>query len=256
VKVTCLLGHVGLLIALLLPSALLASSPAAVEFSADTRQSAPQQGERTGRIYVSKQRVRTEMRQAGQLVIRIVDANTGSAWVIYPLHKSYMERLGTRASTDESPKGNPCYGLINSNCTKLNEEPVAGRAAQKWRVSVAAAKGKQESIHWIDKERNILLRQTSSQGVMMEQKMLGTETLNGRTVEKWQMTQNRAGKKPQQSTRWFDLQLNLAIREEYPGGYVREMSNIEVGPQKAKLFSVPAGYKKLESKPVLPAKKR
>ncbi len=167
-----------------------------------------------------------------------------------------MERLGTRVSTSESPKGNPCYGLKDANCIKLGEEPVAGRAAQKWRVTVAAAKGKQESIHWIDNERNILLRQSSSQGVMMEQKMLGTETLNGRTVEKWQMTQNRAGKKPQLSTRWFDPQLNLAIREEYPRGYVREMSNIKVGSQKAKLFSVPTGYKKIESKSVLPAKKR
>ncbi len=49
----------------------------------------------------------------------------------------------------------------------------------------------------------------------------------------------------QQLLRWFDPELNLAIREEFPGGFVREMKNIKLAPQDASLFEVPAGYKKI-----------
>jgi len=85
--------------------------------------------------------------------------------------------------------------------------------------------------------------------------MIGVETLNGRTVEKWQMTLSPPGQKSQKSIRWFDLQLNLAIREEYPGGYVRELKNIRVGPQPESLFSIPAGYSIFEQKQPLPTKR-
>ena len=36
------------------------------------------------------------------------------------------------------------------------------------------------------------------------------------------------------------------IREELPGGYVRELRNIKVGKQAADLFTIPAGYQRQE----------
>ena len=44
------------------------------------------------------------------------------------------------------------------------------------------------------------------------------------------------------TTQWYDPQLKIAIREELPGGYFRELRDIRVGAQSPQLFTIPAGY--------------
>ena len=82
----------------------------------------------------------------------------------------------------------------------------------------------------------------------MELKVVGRETLGGRATEKWEMTQTRGGGEPVHSYQWYDPKLGVAIREELPGGYVREMSDIRVGKQPDSLFEVPRGYREITSK--------
>ena len=53
------------------------------------------------------------------------------------------------------------------------------------------------------------------------------------------------GGQTQVSYQWFDPELNTNIREEGPGGFMREMRNIKTGKQPVKLFTVPAGYEEI-----------
>jgi len=77
---------------------------------------------------------------------------------------------------------------------------------------------------------------------------LGVETINGRQAEKWRFvaTGKGPGQQATQWTEWFDKELRIPIRGEGPSGVVRELSDIEVAPQPADLFTIPPGYEKIE----------
>lgn len=220
-----------------------AASPAAVEFSADTLQTDPQDNQRAGRIYVGKQRIRSEMQQNGQPVVSIVDTEQKTTWVLYPQQRSYIEYSGGAAPAG-AESGSPCEEIPGARCRKLGEEQIQGRPAVKWSVEIPAQGGPVQSTQWIGQKRSILLRQEIQGGPVMEQKLLGEELLQGRKVERWEMVVTQ-GAQQQHSTRWFDLQLNLAIKEQNPGGYLRELRNIQVGAQAPELFMIPSDYKKI-----------
>lgn len=220
-----------------------AASPAAVEFSADTVQTDPQKNQRVGHIFVGKNLVRNEMEQNGQPVVNIIDTENRVTWVLYPRQRSYIEyRMEPQPNADND---SPCAGLPGAQCQKLGEESVQGRMAVKWRVMMPSQGGAVQSTQWIGKQRSILLRQEIQGGPVMEQRMLEMEELHGRSVEKWEMTVSQGDQPVQRSLRWFDPQLNLAIKEESPGGYVRELRNITIAPQDPGLFRVPEQFKKI-----------
>lgn len=217
-----------------------------VEFSAEMRQSGPQ-GDSTSKMYVGKDRMRMEMEQGGQKIIRIVDNDKQVEWILYPDQQSYMERKGAAGG---SPGGsaddtNPCASMPGATCENLGTETVGGRQAVKWKVTLSHQGKDFQSTEWIDSERNMPLRSERSDGSSSQLTLLGQEQLGGRAVEKWEMKSSRPGKAPETSYQWFDPTLKLAIREEFPGGFVREMVNIRVGQQPDDLFVVPPGYKQI-----------
>lgn len=220
-----------------------AASPAAVQFSADTYQTGPKQAQRVGRIFVGKNRIRSEMQQNGQTVVNIIDSDNQLTWVLYPQQQSYIEySMGDAGS---GLKGSPCEGIPGAVCKNLGDDKVQDRPATKWEVTVKTQGGAVQSTQWIGKQRSILLRQEIKGGPVMEQRMLAIEQLNGRKVEKWEMTMTQTNQPAQRSVRWFDPELNLAIKEVNPGGYVRELRNIVVGAQDPMLFSLPNSFKKI-----------
>jgi len=75
--------------------------------------------------------------------------------------------------------------------------------------------------------------------------MLGTEAVNGRSAEKWEMTANFPNGQNRVSYQWYDPALQMIIREEQPGGFTRNLTNIKQQAQPAALFSIPAGYKEV-----------
>ncbi|MDZ7752193.1 MAG: hypothetical protein U5S82_11125 [Gammaproteobacteria bacterium] len=77
---------------------------------------------------------------------------------------------------------------------------------------------------------------------------LGVEKINGREAEKWRFVAPGQGRSQQavEWTEWFDKELRIPIRGEGPSGMVRELNAIEVGPQPADLFEIPAGYEQIE----------
>lgn len=73
----------------------------------------------------------------------------------------------------------------------------------------------------------------------------GIEQVNGRNTEKWEIVVAQDGRK-MRSLVWIDRGLGFPVREELPGGFVRELRNIQEGPQPAHLFQVPKAYKRIE----------
>jgi hypothetical protein len=222
-----------------------AATPAAVEFSADTYQSGPKQVQRVGRIYVGKNRIRSETQQNGQPVVNIIDSDNQLTWVLYPQQQSYIEYPMGSTENVTGQKGSPCEGVPGAECKKLGDDMVQGRPATKWSVVITGQSGAMRSTQWIGKQRSILLRQEIDGGPVMEQHMQTVEQLNGRQVEKWEMTMSQGNQPAQSSTRWFDPQLNLAIKEMNAGGYVRELRNIKIGNQDPELFAIPSHFRKI-----------
>lgn len=73
-------------------------------------------------------------------------------------------------------------------------------------------------------------------------KKLGTEAINGRTCDKWEMTQ-KEGKK---ETLWIDQKIHFPIKTQSSDGMTSEFTNIQEGAQAASLFKVPDGYQKMD----------
>ncbi len=240
-----------------------------VEFSAETVITTPQKQPVRGKMYIAKDGTRKESVRDGKKVIQIINNKDRVAWILFPAEKTYLERRGEAPPPDTAtPKSgavDPCAGAPqNVTCQKAGSEMVHGRETDKWEI-VTQKQGKtQRVVMWIDKERGFPVKQQFPGGGT-EFRLIGKETLNGRDTEKWEITQTRqqtqqrqqrqpspqqrqpgSQQRPQttRSLQWYDPQLDLAIREEYPGGYVRELINIQVGPQAASLFELPEGYTK------------
>ena len=236
------------LILLLFTSAMAIAGGGQVEFSADVIQSMPQQGSRQGRLYVGNDQVRTDITVGGKTMIQIIDIKQQTAYMIDPEQKSYMER---KAGPGElNPGGgaaakdaNPCSGMQNLACRRIGVESVNGRPADKWELESTAQGQSGKMVIWLDEERRIPIRQLLPDGATMEMRLVGRETLNGRTTEKWEMKATRPGGQSSVAYQWFDPELNLNIREEQPGGIISELRNISIGKQPADLFAVPPGYK-------------
>jgi len=220
------------------------------EFSAEMVQRGADGQTTSAKMYVGDKRMRTEMSHQGQQVVRIVDQERGVEWILFPDRKSYMERQLApegQAMPAEPTAEDPCAGMPGMTCRKLGEETVAGRPARKWEM-IAAFQGKTvTSTQWIDKERGpaFVLRQETSNGQKMERAMLGTETIDGRAVEKWKIDMVQPGGQSMTTFEWYDPQLKLALKQEYPGGMVSEIKNVRIGTQPDQLFGVPAGYERM-----------
>jgi hypothetical protein len=72
-------------------------------------------------------------------------------------------------------------------------------------------------------------------------KNLGTETVNGRSTDHWQITH----KDGNISDVWIDNSLHFPIKT-VSQGTTWELTNIKEGPQDASLFQIPAGYRKMD----------
>ena len=72
-------------------------------------------------------------------------------------------------------------------------------------------------------------------------KDMGTETVNGRATEHWQVTH----KDGNVSNVWIDNSLHFPIKT-VSGGTTWQLTNIKEGPQDPSLFQVPTGYHKMD----------
>jgi hypothetical protein len=194
-------------------------------------------------MFVGKEGMqRKEFHYGNQQVIEIVKPRQGVLWQLMPDSNTYYEYKIPQTAPGEG-SDNPCAAAPNLQCNLLGQEPIHGRPAKKWRISGKTPQGQVQRTLWIDLQRKIPLRQENGRGDVAELRLLGKEQLAGRTVEKWQMSMTHQ-QQTFRSFQWYDPRLQLTIREEVPGRSIKELSNIEEGPQRVELFQIPAGYQK------------
>jgi len=219
-----------------------------VEFSAETVESDMQGGERTGKLYVGKDRIRTDMDINGQSLIQIIDLKAQEALMINTQEKSYLRRQAGGGDMMQAPKkdaGSPCAGMQNITCKQTGKEKIYGRPAVKWEFTNEAGGQAESMTIWLDEERGIPTRQDMPDGNSIEMRMLGPDSVEGRKVEKWELIVTGPDGKSSNSYQWYDPVIEMNIREESANGYFRELRNIRLGKQPDSLFSVPAGYKEI-----------
>ncbi len=231
-----------------------------VQFSADMERRTADGQTQKGRMYVGDGRTRMETSLSGQETVRISDSKNGKEYLLFPSDKTYLER-GTpsggaagaaagAAPPSPTAETDPCAGVPGLTCKRVGKEAVNGREAVKWEMTMTDQGRTMTATQWLDVQRpGMPLKQVMPNGQTMELKMVGTETVGGRKTEQWEMTQTLPNQPPATSRQWYDPELKLTVREKFPGGYISELKNIQVGSQPDALFAVPAGY----TKKVLPA---
>jgi hypothetical protein len=244
------LTRVGLSLASVLASTASAEI-AGVQFSADMVSSAPDGQVVSGKMFVGDGRMRMEMSQQGRQVIRISDQNRGMEWILFPDQQTYLEQVGRPGAdmpsqTAATAEANPCAGMPGLECRRVGEDSIGGRAAIKWEMVMNHEGQTLTGVQWIDVERGLPLKHQMPNGETMELILVGQDTIDGRAVEKWEMTTTAPDQAPTKTLQWYDPQLKLAVREEFPGGFVRELTSIRIGEQPDHLFTVPAGYNRTE----------
>jgi hypothetical protein len=220
-----------------------AYSQSGSEFSADSVESHPEYGERRGRLYMGHDKIRTDFEVNGEQIIQIIDLGKQQATMINLSQKSFIRRDAGQTdmieSAGASDEMNPCANMQNLDCKDSGTELVNGRRTHKWSISNKSQSG--AMVFWLDDLRKMPVRQEMPDGSLMEMRMIAGENINGRKVEKWEMTNQFPNGESQASLQWYDPELNINIREEQTGGFTRNLINIKIGNQPDSVFSIPAG---------------
>jgi hypothetical protein len=74
-------------------------------------------------------------------------------------------------------------------------------------------------------------------------KQVGTESINGRKAEKWEIVQTIGGQTVTAHV-WLDSKWHFQVKKEALG-MTGEMEDIQEGPQPASLFEIPGDYQKI-----------
>ena len=222
-----------------------------VQFSAQAVHSSTDGQSKNAKVYVGDNQVRLEYPKDDLLMVEIYDMKNQRLLLLVPQQASYMQRQmsnGRMGNPMLPPsQSDPCAYAPDAKCRSLTSESLHGRKVTKWEMVTDREGQNFRSLHWMDNERHIPLREQWTDGTVSELRPLGQENLNGRQAERWERKVTRPDGKQVTSTQWFDPELQIAVREELPGGNYRELRNIRVGLQPEQLFSVPAGYKQLNS---------
>ncbi len=182
-----------------------------VEFSADQVIYDPGYPEpviQAGKVYVGKGKMRTEMNTPGGVMVTIFDPDKKSVWLL---------DLQQKVAAD------------------MRVLMMQSTVVSKW-VGMALAWGAstQESFKPLDPSHPCAEFRTATC------EKVGTEIINGRNTQKWELTHDLDGK-ILKSYQWIDSKLYISIKSQDQDG-VRELRNIKEGPQPASLFEVPADY--------------
>ena len=240
------IGFIGIF---LLLTGAVAAFEVAVEFSAEAVQRAPMSPEYHAKMYVSKDAVRTESTINDIAVVEIVNIKEQNRILFVSKEKIYMQQQRPSVDTTKDISKSPCAKLPGTTCKKLGSETLNDRRTEKWEFSVERNGQPLRSLHWIDIENRMPIREFYPDGTVTEMTMQGKEDIQGRKTEKWAMTIMHSDGQSRTSMQWYDPELKIAIREEMEGGFIRELRNIKTGKQDRQLFYVPAGYTQVDELP-------
>ncbi|VAW79358.1 hypothetical protein MNBD_GAMMA13-252 [hydrothermal vent metagenome] len=222
-----------------------------VQFSAKAVQSAAGGQPRESLIYVGENQVRMERWQDNASMVEIYDLNAKRLLLLMPQQKMYMQ-----TELPEDAINNPmlpqtthdfCDTLPDASCKKLGNESLYDRSVSKWEVTVNNGNRVLRSLHWIDDQRSMSLRDVWPDASVTQMKLIGMVYLDGRNTEHWQRITAFISGKKDISMQWYDPELKIITREELPGGFFRALEDIEVAPQPASLFMAPTDYRQIDT---------
>ena len=215
------------------------------EFSAEAVQNIPGRPSINAKIFVSKNAVRTESTMNGNTMAEIVYMKDKRRVLLNQYSKTYIEQKApiNKKVKNQEKKDSPCNDLINARCKNLGKVKINGRDTTKWEMTTQRNGRNLKSLHWLDKKYQMPLREQFQDGTISTISMLGKEVIGGRNAEKWKFFATRPDGKSLESLQWYDPKLKMVIREELPGGFIRELRNINVAKQDRKLFKIPSEYK-------------
>jgi len=223
----------------------------AVEFSATAVQIAPGQPENLRKMYVGKDIVRTDSVFNNSTLIEIVNSKEQLRLFLIPSERIFLQQKSPAPVmpevSGEFASTSPCAGIRNTSCELLGEEMINNRQTEKWEFAENQGGQMQLSLHWIDVEHRMVVREFMPNGTLTELLPLENELIDGRHTEKWLWRSLTPDGKMETATQWYDPELKMAIREELPGGYIRELRDIKTGTQAKELFEIPDGFKQVES---------
>ena len=192
-----------------------------------------------GQMFVADGRMRTELERGDEAIVEIVDLAARKAILLFPRTRTYVERQLPDVNTAEAKGGDLCAYYTTVHCRRVDQEAVNGRTAYKWEIKTPA----QETIlQWIDSEHGFTVRRMENERLVSEMRFVATEKIDGRQTEKWQNLLYTGGEDSVETLQWYDPELNIAIRQQMPDGFVRELRNIHTGSQPESLFAVPPDY--------------
>lgn len=223
----------------------------AVEFSATAVQIAPGQTEYEKKMYVGKDIVRTDSVFNNNTLIEIVNSKEQVQLFLIPSEKIYLQKKSSGPVipmvSGKAASTSPCAEMRDTSCEMLGKEMINNRQAEKWEFTENQGGQMHLSLHWIDVERRMVVREFMPDGTLTELLPLAAELIDGRHTEKWLWRSMTPDGQMETATQWYDPELKMAIREELPGGYIRELRDIKTGVQEKALFEIPEGYRQVEN---------
>jgi hypothetical protein len=220
-----------------------------IEFSADTLETRSNGARMLGKLFVGNHAYRREFIQAGKPIIEIVKQRSSKprVWILFPDEKKYfMRRGGVSPNAFDQTKTKatePCRNLKKEvSCKNLGVEILNGRETEKWELKTTHKGQTLSTVQWLDRVRGMIIKQVFPGG-SSEFRLIGKDEIAGRETEKWEHIQKQdLSQKTIISVYWYDPVLRFTLREELPGGGVKELDNIQQGPQPDSLFELPQGY--------------
>lgn len=221
-------------------------------FSATAIHSIPGQPETTGRVIKSGENMRLEFEQNGQRVIQILLPRQGVMYILEPQSRTYLEIRGPSVpATAGSGAATPCGAQSNlALCERVGSDTLSGIQVERW-VLARQPQSKPVTVLW-DPTRRQALRRDFPDGSSTALRFRAMETLNGRPVERWDMQTLAPGRDTLSGGWWFDPDLRVVVREELPGGEIRRLEDIAVGPVDMSAFQVPEGWRKRDPAAIAP----
>jgi len=213
-----------------------------VQFSAHAYVAVPGEAVKHTLIYVGKDAVRSELKVQGMNIVEIVKPADGQAFYLNPAIHQYRVIDFPKEQSSDTKQG-PCKKLQNAECKLEGKERINNIKTEKWEVITRQNGQTIRSLHWIDSKRKLAIKEKFPDGSIAELENQGKEKVSGRITEKWQRILTRPDGTAMVTYQWYDPELKIAIKEELPGGYSRELKNIKVGQQDPGLFSIPTDYR-------------
>ena len=227
------------------------NSDASQTYSATAIHGLPGQSETSGKIIKSGQNMRLEFDQNGQTVIQILRPTEGLMYILDSEKQTYIEIRGQAVpATKSDGYTTPCPESAQmAQCERIGTDTVSGIAVERWALA-SNPQTRPLIILW-DSTRRRALRQEFPDGSVMAMHFQAMEDLNGRMTEHWTIkitAGNQQGNQPANTgSWWFDPELRVVVREDLPGGEVRRLEEITVGPVDATAFQVPEGWQKQDA---------